>query len=54
MVGDQIDTDVLGAKRTGVHTILVLTGVETRDTIRESNLKPELVIGNVDELIRYL
>ena len=54
MVGDQIDTDLLGAKRTGVHTILVLTGTETRDTIRKSNLKPELVIGNVDELLEYL
>lgn len=54
MIGDQIETDILGAKRTGVHTVLVLSGVETRDTIRESSLKPELVIGNVDELVRYL
>jgi 4-nitrophenyl phosphatase len=54
MIGDQIETDILGAKRTGVHTILVTSGVETRDTIRKSAVKPELVINNVDELMQYL
>ena len=29
MIGDQIETDVLGANKAGVHTVLVLTGVET-------------------------
>ena len=54
MIGDQIETDLLGARRAGVHTILVLTGVETRETIRKSKLKPDMVIDNVDKLIGYL
>lgn len=54
MVGDQIETDLTGAKKAGVHTILVLTGVETEDSIRRSNMKPELVIENADLLARYL
>ena len=54
MVGDQLETDLLGAHRAGVHTILVLTGVETRETIRSSKLKPELVIENVDRLLDLL
>ena len=53
MIGDQIETDMLGAVRTGVHTVLVLSGVETRDSLRNSTLKPELVIENVDELEQY-
>lgn len=54
MVGDQIETDVLGARRAGVHTILVLTGVETRGSINRSKIRPELVIENVDALENLL
>ena len=54
MVGDQIETDLTGAKKAGVHTILVLTGVETKDSIKRSTFKPELVIENADSLARYL
>ena len=54
MVGDQIETDVLGAQRAGVHTILVLTGVETRETVAHSKVKPDAVIENVDALAELL
>ena len=54
MVGDQIETDLTGAKKAGVHTILVLTGVETKHTLRRSTMKPELVIDDADSLARYL
>ena len=50
MVGDQIETDILGARRAGIHTILVLTGTESRERIANSNIKPEVIIGNVDAL----
>jgi HAD superfamily hydrolase (TIGR01450 family) len=54
MVGDQLETDVLGAKRAGVRTLLVLTGVETRETIHQSKLKPDLVLQTVDDLLTEL
>ena len=54
MVGDQIETDVLGARRAGVHTILVLTGVESRETVAHSKVKPDAVIENVDALAQLL
>jgi len=54
MIGDQIETDLLGAKRAGVHTVLVLTGVETRESIRRSRVKPDLVVENVDAVSRFL
>jgi len=54
MVGDQIETDVLGAHKAGVHTILVLTGVETRETIRRSKVKPDMVVDSVDAVARFL
>jgi 4-nitrophenyl phosphatase len=54
MIGDQIETDLLGAYKAGLGTILVLTGVETRETVHRSNLKPDLVIPTVDNLLGYL
>jgi HAD superfamily hydrolase (TIGR01450 family) len=54
MIGDQIETDLIGARRAGVHTILVLTGVETRETIAQSKIKPDAVIENVDALAALL
>lgn len=54
MVGDQLETDLLGAHRAGVHTILVLTGVETRESIRGSKPRPEMVVENVDRLLDLL
>lgn len=50
MVGDQIETDLVGARKAGVHTILVLTGVETRESVNRSKIKPEMIIDNLDDL----
>ena len=50
MVGDQIETDLVGARKAGVHTILVLTGVETRESANRSKIKPEMIIDNLDDL----
>ena len=54
MVGDQIETDILGAKKAGVHTVLVLTGVENRETTSRSKTKPDMIIESLDELMKYV
>jgi len=54
MVGDQIETDLIGARKAGVRTILVLTGVETREALAHSKFKPLAIIDNVDELGAFL
>jgi len=54
MIGDQIETDLSGAHRAGVHTVLVLTGVETTETIRSSKIKPDLVLDTVNKLADYI
>lgn len=53
MVGDQIETDVVGAKRLGIFTVIALSGVETRASIARAQVKPDLVVANVDDLLRY-
>jgi HAD superfamily hydrolase (TIGR01450 family) len=50
MIGDQIETDLAGARKAGVHTILVLTGVETRESVNRSKIKPEMIIENLKVL----
>jgi len=54
MVGDQIETDVLGAQKAGVHTILVLTGVETKESVDESRIKPDAVIEDLVALAKLI
>lgn len=51
MIGDQIETDITGAKRLGIFSILVRTGVD-KEVITEP--KPDLIIGNIDELLHYI
>jgi HAD superfamily hydrolase (TIGR01450 family) len=54
MIGDQIDTDIVGAKRVGLRTALVLTGVSSKRVIERSPVKPDLVVAHVDDLVKYL
>jgi ribonucleotide monophosphatase NagD (HAD superfamily) len=54
MVGDQIETDLIGAHKVGLRTVLLLTGVETTETIKRSKIKPDLILDNVDILAKYL
>lgn len=54
MVGDQMETDLLGAQRAGVHTIVVLTGVENRASIKRASFKPDMIIENADELLKHI
>jgi len=43
MIGDRLDTDVVGGGRAGVVTILVLTGVSTRQDVEASPVKPDFL-----------
>jgi HAD superfamily hydrolase (TIGR01450 family) len=51
MVGDQLDTDILGANRARIESILVRTGVFQRG---QGKIKPSAILGNVDDLARYI
>ena len=51
ILGDRLDTDVLGGKRVGVTTLLVLTGVATRDQLRFARTLPDMVLEDLDQLM---
>jgi glycerol 3-phosphatase-2 len=54
VVGDRLDTDILGGNNAGFATVAVLTGVDTRETILAARTaeRPNYVIGSLTDLHR--
>jgi 4-nitrophenyl phosphatase len=50
ILGDRLDTDILGGRRLGLTTILVTTGVDGADAIRVKGIIPDLVVAGLGEL----
>lgn len=50
IVGDSLDTDILGGRNAGIKTILILTGVTGREDIGISEIVPDYVIGDLSDL----
>ena len=53
-LGDRMETDILGGARAGLRTILVLTGVTSRQELEKSGLQPDWVFDDLGELARAL
>jgi 4-nitrophenyl phosphatase len=51
MVGDRLETDILGGWRAGLDTCLVLSGVATREDLEGFEPQPDLVVESLLELL---
>jgi 4-nitrophenyl phosphatase len=51
MIGDRLETDILGGWRVGLDTCLVLTGVSKREDIQGYHPQPDIVVENLMELL---
>ncbi|MEK7440270.1 MAG: HAD-IIA family hydrolase [Chloroflexota bacterium] len=49
-LGDRLETDILGAVRAGIRSILVLSGVSTRKHLADSEYQPQWVFSDIAEL----
>jgi 4-nitrophenyl phosphatase len=54
MVGDRLDTDIVGAQAAGLRTALVLTGITRREDLVRSEVQPDLVLSDLDALGTWL
>ena len=52
ILGDRLATDILGAKRTRIASILVTTGVDSADTISQHQIQPDMVVNGLTDLVR--
>ncbi len=51
IIGDDFESDILGAKKLGIDGILVLTGKYTEEILKRRNFSPEYLIKNLYELL---
>jgi 4-nitrophenyl phosphatase len=51
-LGDRLETDILGARKAGLKSILVLTGVSSRKEASRYKYKPALVVKDLPSLQR--
>ncbi|WP_461866745.1 HAD-IIA family hydrolase [Thermococcus sp.] len=54
VVGDRLDTDIAFAKRIKAKAIMVLTGVNGIQDVEKSEIKPDLILPSIKELLDYL
>ena len=50
MIGDRMDTDIVAGIETGLDTVLVLSGVTSREDIKRFPYRPRLVLDGVGDI----
>ncbi|HET7035018.1 MAG TPA: HAD-IIA family hydrolase [Thermomicrobiaceae bacterium] len=53
MLGDRLDTDILGGNRAGMLTVMVLTGVNTLADLVASEIVPDVVVPDLAPLVTF-
>lgn len=51
MIGDRMDTDIVAGIETGLDTVLVLSGVSTRETVNDFPYRPRLILNGIGDIV---
>ena len=52
MIGDRMDTDVITGLESGMDTVLVMSGISTRETVRQYGYRPSMILDGVGDIVR--
>ncbi len=52
MIGDTMDTDILGGVQLGYRTVLVLSGSTSRDDLKDFAYRPDLIVDSIADLLQ--
>lgn len=50
IIGDHLDTDILGGQNAGISTILMISDPNIEDELRSSEIKPDYIIKSLEDL----
>lgn len=53
-IGDRLETDILGAVRTGIRSLMVLTGISNQDDINAADYAPTWVMPDIRDITAAL
>jgi 4-nitrophenyl phosphatase len=53
-IGDRLDTDILGAVRTGIRSLMVLSGISSKADIAKVEYGPDWVVNDIRDVTRLL
>lgn len=53
IVGDRMDTDIIAGTESGVDTVLVLSGVSTRDTVQTFAYQPTMILSGIGDIVSH-
>lgn len=51
MIGDRMDTDIIAGIESGLDSILVLSGISTRETVELFPYRPRLILDGVGDIV---
>ena len=51
MIGDRMDTDIIGGVESGMETVLVMSGVSNRENIQQFSYQPHYILDRVGDLV---
>ncbi len=53
-IGDRLETDILGAVRAGIRSLMVLTGVSSEEDLKNTDYQPDWVMQDIWEVTEAL
>ncbi|MBI4977548.1 MAG: HAD family hydrolase [Spirochaetes bacterium] len=51
IIGDRMDTDILAGIESGIDTVLVLSGISTRETVEQYAYRPAYIMQGLSEML---